>query len=73
MFNYVIYSPMKYLCSACNAEFLKWSGKCSSCGEWGTLEEVEDVVDLKSTDSNKSVHASKYSSLVELSKQKKKK
>jgi len=64
---------MKYLCSACNAEFLKWSGKCSSCGEWGTLEEVEDVVDLKSTDGKKSVHASKYSSLVELSKTKKKK
>ncbi len=34
---------MKYVCSACSAEFLKWSGKCSSCGEWGTLEEFEDI------------------------------
>lgn len=33
---------MKYVCSSCGAEFLKWSGKCPSCGEWGTLEEVED-------------------------------
>lgn len=33
---------MKYVCSACGAEFLKWSGKCSSCGEWGTLEEYEE-------------------------------
>lgn len=64
---------MKYVCSACNAEFLKWSGKCSSCGEWGTLEEMEDIVDVKSMNSNKSAHASKYNSLVDLTKPKKKK
>ncbi len=34
---------MKYVCSSCGGEFLKWSGKCSSCEEWGTLEEVEDI------------------------------
>ena len=34
---------MKYLCSSCGSEFLKWSGKCSSCDQWGTLEEVEDT------------------------------
>jgi DNA repair protein RadA/Sms len=33
---------MKYLCSSCGAESLRWSGKCSVCGEWGTLEEVEE-------------------------------
>lgn len=33
---------MKYLCSSCGSEFLKWSGKCSSCDQWGTLEEVDD-------------------------------
>jgi len=33
---------MKYICTNCESEFLKWSGRCSSCGEWGTLEEVED-------------------------------
>jgi len=33
---------MKYLCSSCGSEFLKWSGKCSSCNQWGTLEEIED-------------------------------
>ena len=36
---------MKYVCSNCEAESLKWSGKCSSCGEWGTLEEVEEAVE----------------------------
>lgn len=35
---------MKYICSNCQAEFLKWSGKCSNCDEWGTLEEVEEIV-----------------------------
>ncbi len=35
---------MKYLCSACGSEFLKWSGKCPSCEEWGTLEEVEEAI-----------------------------
>ena len=33
---------MKYVCSSCGGEFLKWSGRCNSCGQWGTLEEVED-------------------------------
>lgn len=33
---------MKYLCGSCGSEFLKWSGKCPSCEQWGTLEEVED-------------------------------
>ena len=37
---------MKYICSACGTEFLKWSGKCSSCGEWGTLEEYEEKVEV---------------------------
>jgi len=27
-----------YVCSKCDAQFLKWSGKCLECGAWGTLE-----------------------------------
>lgn len=34
---------MKYICTACGTESLKWSGKCPSCGQWGTLEESEDL------------------------------
>lgn len=37
---------MKYVCSNCGTEFLKWSGKCSSCNEWGTLEEVEEIAEV---------------------------
>ncbi len=47
---------MKYLCNACGAEFLKWSGKCPSCSEWGTLEEIEDTV-LTDANEGKSVKA----------------
>ena len=28
-----------YICSACGAEALRWSGKCPSCGEWNTMNE----------------------------------
>lgn len=28
-----------YICQACGAESLRWSGKCESCGEWNTLIE----------------------------------
>ena len=30
---------MRYICSSCGAESLRWSGKCPICDEWGTLEE----------------------------------
>lgn len=40
---------MKYICSACSSEFLKWSGRCPSCGEWGTLEEMEENLEIQST------------------------
>jgi len=45
---------MKYVCSACGSEFLKWSGKCSVCNEWGTLEELsEEIVVLDNKTSTK--------------------
>ncbi len=28
-----------YFCSKCDAQFPKWSGRCLSCGAWGTVEE----------------------------------
>jgi DNA repair protein RadA/Sms len=39
---------MRYVCSSCGSESLKWSGKCPFCDEWGTLEEnKEEVVKQK--------------------------
>jgi DNA repair protein RadA/Sms len=28
-----------YLCSKCDAQSLKWSGRCLECGSWGTMKE----------------------------------
>ncbi len=33
---------MKFLCNQCGYETLKWEGKCSGCGEWGSLEEFNE-------------------------------
>ena len=30
----------RYECTACGAEYLKWSGKCTNCGAWNTIEEA---------------------------------
>src|SRR4030042_2442227 len=29
-----------FVCDSCGAEFVKWAGKCSQCGEWNTLKEM---------------------------------
>lgn len=29
---------MIFVCSNCDAQFTKWTGKCLECGKWGTLE-----------------------------------
>ncbi|MBQ2945813.1 MAG: DNA repair protein RadA [Clostridia bacterium] len=29
----------QYICSECGATFMKWSGKCQSCGTWNSLSE----------------------------------
>ncbi len=54
---------MKYICTSCGNEFLKWSGKCSNCGQWGTLEESEEIA----TDNSGAKKASKakYSAISE--------
>ncbi|MDJ0767993.1 MAG: DNA repair protein RadA [Ilumatobacter sp.] len=32
-------SKIEHVCSACGASHPKWSGQCTSCGEWNTLVE----------------------------------
>ncbi len=31
-----------FLCVSCNEEFTRWLGRCTACGEWNTLVEVEN-------------------------------
>lgn len=36
-----------FSCSNCHHTQLKWSGQCSSCGQWNTLSEEEPIVDIR--------------------------
>ncbi|MFA5154900.1 MAG: DNA repair protein RadA [Patescibacteria group bacterium] len=40
-------NPLKsiFVCTNCDAQFPKWSGRCSECGAWGSL--AEQVTDSK--------------------------
>ena len=38
--GYMAKAKSLYRCSECGYETVKWLGKCPSCGEWNTLEEV---------------------------------
>lgn len=40
-------SKTVFLCNYCGSEFAKWSGKCSSCGQWNTLEEYTPPTNAK--------------------------
>ncbi len=37
-----------FICSHCDAQFPKWSGRCLECGKWGSL--VESTVDKKQSE-----------------------
>ena len=32
--------PEPFICTSCSATALRWTGQCTTCGEWNTLEEV---------------------------------
>jgi DNA repair protein RadA/Sms len=36
---------ISYICHSCGAVFPKWSGKCGSCNEWGSIEEINSPED----------------------------
>lgn len=36
-------SKARYECRACGAQYSSWSGKCSNCGEWNTIDKQLDV------------------------------
>ena len=36
-----------FVCSHCDAQYPKWSGRCLECGSWGTLNEETEIVDQK--------------------------
>lgn len=39
-----------FVCSNCNASYSKWSGQCTNCMEWNSIEEDNDIVSKPSLD-----------------------
>ena len=37
-------SKKRFVCSACGKELPRWSGRCSGCGEWNTVEEAPPLL-----------------------------
>ncbi len=48
-------SKSVFVCRSCGYESPKWNGRCPSCGEWNTFEEVEAVPAKSSASSRASV------------------
>ncbi len=40
-------SVSKFVCNNCGAQFSAWSGRCSNCGEWNTLQEEAVLISPK--------------------------
>ncbi|HXY18055.1 MAG TPA: DNA repair protein RadA [Candidatus Nitrosopolaris sp.] len=46
---------VKYVCSNCGQGFSSWTGRCSSCGEWNTLQEQIEISTATAGASGKSL------------------
>ena len=56
-----------FVCSSCDAQFPKWSGRCLECGGWGTLQ--MQTVDLKQDEKKAAVSPAEAVDLEKLEKQ----
>lgn len=56
-------AKVRYECSACGAQYASWAGKCTTCGEWNTIDKQLDV---ESVEIKKSGHAIKASKISEI-------
>ncbi len=39
-----------HMCSFCGASSAQWTGRCTDCGEWGTIEKVKSTVAAESSE-----------------------
>ncbi|HHV50645.1 MAG TPA: DNA repair protein RadA [Clostridiales bacterium] len=54
-----------YICTNCGFESPKWYGKCTSCGEWNTMQ--EEIVSVQKSNSAKSAAPRKTEKLLPVS------
>jgi len=58
---------IKFICTKCGYESLKWLGKCPSCSEWNTFEEQTEIPASKYDVSNNiTIHKSQPQKLSEI-------
>jgi len=55
-----------YVCSNCDAQFPKWSGRCLECGSWGTL--TEEILDKQVESKNNTIAKIGGATLIDLKK-----
>ncbi len=48
-----------FVCSTCDAQFQKWTGRCLECGGWGTVTEQAPEVNVRTREQT-GKHAQKY-------------
>ncbi len=48
-----------YSCSHCGAQFLKWAGRCTECGQWGTVAEQSPTERAAAQTAQSATHALK--------------
>lgn len=58
-----------FYCTECGNESAKWSGRCSACGAWNTMEEAPEIKVTKANVKGGSVRRTKPSRISELSAQ----
>jgi DNA repair protein RadA/Sms len=58
-----------FICSNCDAQFQKWTGRCLECGKWGTIEKSQKSIRRladKNHDENNNYASAKLSNLDEI-------
>ena len=60
-------AKIRYECSGCGAIHNSWSGKCSTCGEWNTIQQQLDVASADISKGGRSLKASVISEVAKKS------
>ncbi len=60
-------AKIRHECSSCGAIHTSWSGKCSACGEWNTIQQQLDVASADISKGGRSLQASLISEVAKKS------
>ncbi len=60
---------IRYECSACGAQYGSWTGKCSTCGEWNTIDKQLDIDNIEIKKTGHAIKSRKITDIQSSSKQ----